>query len=169
MGLLDALFSKKKEEQPAASPLGGLIGGLAGSGGLGALLGNLDVGQLAGSAMVANVVAQVAEKVGIPTATAQTIVEFALDELLPLLTGQAAEEEEDEGLDLANLAQHLLGSERFDMGALVDNDHVQSLAGKAGIDEDTARNGLNQSIDLLMDQMGSGGLDLGGLLGGAGG
>ena len=160
MGLLGGLLGKKKDDDQGNSPLGGLLGGLAG------LLGQLDVGQLADSAMVGNVVAQVAERVGIPSETAQTVVEYALEKLLPLLTGQA---KADDTPDLAELAQHVLASDTFDVGALVDNQHVQELAGKAGIDQDVARNGLSQAVDLLMEQLGSGGLDVGGLLGGLGG
>lgn len=126
--LLGAKKKKPNQAQTASSPLGDLVGGLTGGqqagalgdmvggllgggsqGGLGGMLGG---GDLTANPMVAGVVQNLAEQLGLPPQIAQTVVAFAMSKLLPALTAQLQGQGADQavstgGLDLNDLLQRV--------------------------------------------------------------
>jgi len=107
--------------------------------------------------------AGLAEKLNIPVETAQMIASFAIAKILPVIMDriQGGQTERtarvsDSGLDLEDLVHRMgthgtLGHDYFQSTGL-----AHELAEQAGIDDETAEQGLEETFKLLGDRLGAG-------------
>jgi len=167
--LLGGLTGASQPQASAgANPLG-LLGGLLGGGGSGGLLANLlGGGQSATNPLVSNIAAQLSKKLGIDSTIATMVVTFAINKLLPIitgaLTGQAAQAAPvaqaapaptpaQSGAGLGGLLQTLMGNRTVTSSYLRSTGLTQELSQQAGIDTRTADRSLKQTFKLLGEQM----------------
>jgi len=157
--LLGGLTGGQASGGGVADMVGGLMGGS--QGGLGGMLGALAGGSdLSANPMVAGIAQKLAEGLGLSPQIAQTIVAFAVSKLLPAIMGglQGAQAgrapgDAEGGFDLGDLVQ------RVGQGQVLGHDYLtasgmpQELAQQAGIDEPTAERGLQQSFQLLGEEL----------------
>jgi hypothetical protein len=125
-----------------AGDLGGLLGAVMGGGGAEAGVGSLLV----------PVTDQLAEKLGIPPETAQMIVVFVVGKLLSgRMRGGAASQGD---FDLDDLMAQMSSDRGLDADYLQSIGMVDELSQQAGLDSDTAAQGLQEAFEMLGGQLG---------------
>jgi hypothetical protein len=176
----------QEEDDPMASLLGSLLGGSAGSptdtgdllsgllgggdpqgagGGLEDMLGALMGGgsaDMSQNAFLAPIAEGIAEKLGLPPQIAQLIVTFVIGKLLSGQVGggrvpvRGSGLASDEGLDLDDLLGRMGSGQGLDSDFLQSSGLADELAEQAGLDPDTATQGLQEAFRMLGGQLGGG-------------
>lgn len=164
--LLGGLTGAQQGQQNQGGDLAGLLGGVlsqGGSSGLAGLMGSLlGGGNVMSNALVTSIAQSLAEKIGIPPATAQAVVGFALAKLLPVLLSRLQGQEtpqassgasEGVGLDLDDLLKRVGSRKPLGHAYLAASGMPDELAEQEEIDVDTAEQGLEQTFLMLGEQL----------------
>ena len=185
-GILSGAAAQQDGEQTGGGELGDLLGGILGgsaaqgTGDAGDVLGELLGGQQGGglgdvlnmfmgggganlgaSPMLAPIVNEVAEKLGLPPAQVQMIVTFVVGKLLSARPGAGTVPSRGAGvtspgsLDLHDLFERMTTGKDIDSAYLESTGMVAELSEQAGIDSDTAAQGLQQVLLTMGGQTGA--------------
>ena len=127
----------------SSDPMSAILGSFLGGGMQG---GTPNASALGGNSFLAPIVDAIATKIGIPPQIAQTVVSFALTQLM---SGQGD----------SQLAQMLGGTGNVSQKYLRDSGLVNELAQQTGLDTKTATKSLQQALQAFGTQMGEGTTD----------